>query len=84
MHCKTTVKYLTNKYGTILSLKDPGTEPRSPALQADSLPTKPLGKPHIMGFPEQKHAHILLRFHLWEKCVFFVNPHAEIIKEAHI
>ena len=25
-------------------LSDPGTEPRSPALQADSLPSEPLGK----------------------------------------
>ena len=26
-------------------LPNPGIEPRSPALQADSLPTEPLGKP---------------------------------------
>ena len=26
-------------------LPDPGIEPRSPALQADSLPSKPAGKP---------------------------------------
>ena len=26
-------------------LRDPGNEPRSPELQADSLPTKPSGKP---------------------------------------
>ena len=26
-------------------LSDPGIEPRSPALQADSLPSEPLGKP---------------------------------------
>ena len=26
-------------------LPDPGIEPRSPALQADSLPSEPLGKP---------------------------------------
>ena len=26
---------------------DPGIEPGSPALQADSLPTELLGKPHI-------------------------------------
>ena len=25
-------------------LPDPGTEPKSPALQADSLPSEPLGK----------------------------------------
>ena len=29
-------------------LPNPGTEPGSPALQADSLPTEPLGKP-ILG-----------------------------------
>ena len=28
-------------------LPDPGIEPRSPALQADSLPSVPPGKPHI-------------------------------------
>ena len=27
------------------TLPDPGIEPRSPALQADSLPSEPLGKP---------------------------------------
>ena len=26
-------------------LPDPGMEPRSPALQADALPSEPLGKP---------------------------------------
>ena len=28
-------------------LPDPGIEPGTPALQADSLPSEPLGKPHI-------------------------------------
>ena len=28
-------------------LPDPGTEPRSVALQADSLPSEPPGKPYI-------------------------------------
>ena len=28
-------------------LPNPGIEPRSPALQADSLPTEPQGKPNI-------------------------------------
>ena len=28
-------------------LPDPGIEPRSPALQVDSLPTEPLGKPYL-------------------------------------
>ena len=28
-------------------LPDPGIEPRSPALQTDSLPSEPLGKPHM-------------------------------------
>ena len=30
-------------------LPDPGTEPRSPALQADSLPSEPPGKPLARG-----------------------------------
>ena len=29
-------------------LLDPGIEPTSPALQADSLPSAPAGKPHLM------------------------------------
>ena len=29
-------------------LSHPGTKPRSPALQADSLPSEPLGKPRIL------------------------------------
>ena len=28
------------------NLPDPGMEPESPALQADSLPSEPLGKPY--------------------------------------
>ena len=31
-------------------LPDPGTEPRSLALQADSLPSEPPGKPSFKGF----------------------------------
>ena len=29
------------------ALPDPGMEPESPALQADSLPSEPLGKPKV-------------------------------------
>ena len=29
-------------------LPNPGTEPRSPALQADSLPSEPPGKPYLI------------------------------------
>ena len=29
------------------NLPDPGTEPGSPVLQADSIPTKPPGKPNF-------------------------------------
>ena len=30
-------------------LPNPGIEPRSPTLQADSLPSEPPGKPHVWG-----------------------------------
>ena len=30
-------------------LPDPGIEPRSPALQADALPSEPPGKPSLYG-----------------------------------
>jgi len=32
------------------NLPDPGIEPRSPALHADSLPSEPPGKPHCFLF----------------------------------
>ena len=32
-------------------LPDPGIEPRSPALQADALPSDPPGKPQSLGLP---------------------------------
>ena len=38
-------------------LPDPGIEPRSPALQADSLPTELQGKSHINNI-----SNIILRF----------------------
>ena len=31
-------------------LSDPGIEPMSPALQADSLPSKPPGKPYVFFY----------------------------------
>ena len=31
---------------SLRDLHDPGIEPRSPVLQADSLPSEPPGKPH--------------------------------------
>ena len=35
-------------------LPNPGTEPRSPALPADSLPSEPPGKPKAIPYAEQK------------------------------
>ena len=35
-------------------LPNPGTEPRSPALQADSLPSDPPGKPHCLQRKSQR------------------------------
>ena len=34
-------------------LPNPGIEPRSPALQADSLPAEPLGNPHCLAPPKR-------------------------------
>ena len=33
-------------FPSLKDLPDPGIKPRSPALQADSLPSEPPGKPH--------------------------------------
>ena len=35
-------------------LPDPGIEPRSPALQGDSLPSEPPGKPHIPSISQEE------------------------------
>ena len=39
-------------------LPDPGIEPRSPALQADALPSEPLGKPQRNGTYTYTHLNI--------------------------
>ena len=36
-------------------LPNSGIEPRSPALQADCLPSEPPGKPHYIQYPEINH-----------------------------
>ena len=38
----------------------PGIEPRSPALQVDSLPAEPQGKPNIRSGSEEEHVPSLL------------------------
>ena len=38
-------------------LPDPGIEPRSPALQADSLPSEPPGKPKVLKKKKNKNKH---------------------------
>ena len=39
---------------SLADLPDPGTEPGSPALQVDSLPTEPSGKPHTLRYRQYK------------------------------
>ena len=41
-------------------LPNPGTEPRSPALQADSLPTEPQGKPIYIYIYIYTHTHVCI------------------------
>ena len=43
-------------------LPDPGIKPRSPALQADSLPSDPPGKPSLSAYPVLNSSHVF--FHL--------------------
>ena len=45
---------------------DPGIEPMSPALQADSLPTEPSGKPPISGRTLNKCFASVLSFIKWK------------------
>ena len=45
-------------------LPNPGTEPGSPALQADSLPSEPPGKPKVLSFSGKiikRTSHIMYR-----------------------
>ena len=43
-------------------LPDPGTEPRSPALQVDSLPSEPPGRPNLQYVPLKEHLTCLVAF----------------------
>ena len=42
-------------------LTNPGTEPRSPALQLNSLLSEPVGKPHSLRSEEQYKMDIFIR-----------------------
>ena len=44
-------------FTSLEDLPDPGIEPWSPALQADSLPTEPLRKPRHAWLPHYQHLH---------------------------
>ena len=49
-------------------LPNPGTEPRSPTLQADSLPSEPPGKPYIyMCMYPYIHTHTHTHTYIWQK-----------------
>ena len=50
-------------------LPNPGMEPRSPALQADSLPAEPPGKTPLFSVSPEKHIHNLKV----ENYVFFLK-----------
>ena len=67
-------------------LPDPGIKPRSPALQADALPSEPPGKPRLNKmWPLLSRSHILL-CHInalidhyqmtWQKKVEHPHPHS--------
>ena len=47
---------------SLLDLPDPGIKPRSPALQADSLPSEPPGMP--------KSYHLLICFDMYSSMIF--------------
>ena len=51
-------------------LPDPGTEPRSPTLQADSLPSEPLGKP----FQQESHVKWIASSSLCSNLTFPKHP----------
>ena len=39
-------------------LPDPGIEPMSPALQADSLPSEPSGKPRVLAMRDEQESQV--------------------------
>ena len=64
-------------------LPNPGIEPRSPALQADTLSSEPPGKPHIYIYilffrlPSHLGHHRALSSSLWEFWIFIGRTDAE-------
>ena len=54
--------YLLPSPGDLLN---PGIEPRSPALQADSLPSEPPGKPTGFGFQPNTNSAVIQIFLSW-------------------
>ena len=45
------MEFSRQQYWSALSFPSPGIKPRSPALQADSLPSEPSGKPRLLLVP---------------------------------
>ena len=57
-----------------VDLPDPGNEPRSSALQADSLPSEPPGKPHSYMITEKTITFTMWTFVSKEISLFFNMP----------
>ena len=73
-------------------LPNSGIKPRSPSLQADSLPTEPPGKPHTCG-PTSTHVGLILGHHCqqelgighgcgghWPLFTEFLHQHTELLR----
>ena len=54
-------------------LPDPGIEPRSPALQADALPSEPPGKPYSISSPQKETLASVSSHSPWQPLVYCVS-----------
>ena len=59
-----------------IHLPHPGIEPRSPALQADSLPTELQGKPDLLLY-------LLCNIHLPIGCIFILSDFRKLIPPSY-
>ena len=65
-------------------LPDPGIKPRSPALQADSLPAEPPGKPNPEYCKSLNSDPIWFGAKIFPLCIHYTIENPESVETAHV